>query len=382
MNLRLALALGCSAIVVLTAPVVGQLRGAIQSAMPGEYRLILGGIVGGAVVGSVGVALWRIRERRRLRYSLLAAAVIAGVAYSSLTATGNANVDAVERFHFVEYGLLTLLFYRAWRHRADLAMVLLPLAAVLTVGTLDEGVQWFVPGRVGEWRDVLLNGAAIVCGLLFGLGLDPPVALTTRLDRSGRIVLARVGAAAVVVAALFFHTVHLGYEIHDPDTGFFRSRFSADELREAARDRSMRWRTDPPTTLRRLSREDQYLAEGLWHVQRRNEVESVGGAWAQWNENLILEKYFAPVLEFPTYTTPSGARWPPAQREQVRAAAEVTGTGPDAGAVDPDVGDAFRRPAVFISDANPFPIYTWSRVTFWVSTLTVLGVLFACLRLL
>lgn len=374
MSRRLALALGCSAIVVLTAPVVGQLRGAVQSAMPGQYRFILGGIVGGAVAGAVAGALWRIRERRRLRYILLAVAIIAGVGYSSLTATGNANVDAVERFHFVEYGLLTLLFYRVWRDRADQTLVLSPLAAVLTVGTLDEWMQWFVPGRVGEWRDVLLNGAAIACGLLFGLGLDPPAAVPTRLDRSGRIALARVGAPALVVAALFFQTVHLGYEIHDPDAGSFRSRFPADALREAARERSMRWRTDPPTTLRRLSREDQYLAEGLWHVQRRNEVESAGGAWAQWNENLILEKYFAPLLEFPTYTTPSGARWPPEQREQVRAAASA----------GPDLTD---RPwpvlsdRAYVSDANPFPIYTWSRVAFWASTTTVLVVLLACLLL-
>jgi hypothetical protein len=376
MTLHLALAVGASAIVVLTAPVVGQLRGAIQAAMPGQYRLILGGIVGAAVAGAVTVAVWRIREHRRLRYSLLAAAVIAGAAYSALTGTGNANVDAVERFHFVEYGLLTLLFYRVWRGRADLAMLVLPLAAVLTVGTLDEAMQWFVPGRVGEWRDVLLNGAAIVCGLLFGLGLDPPAAVPTRLDRSGRIAIARLGMPAIAVAALFFQTVHLGYEIHDPEVGSFRSRFTADQLREAARERALRWSTDPPATLRRLSREDQYLAEGLWHVQRRNEVERAGGAWAQWNENLILEKYFAPVLECPTYTTPSGARWPPEQREQVRAAAG------DVGAAGTGVGAAFRRPAEFISDANPFPIYTWSKVVFLVSTTATLGLLLACLLLL
>jgi hypothetical protein len=33
-----------------------------------------------------------------------------------------------------------------------------------------------------------------------------------------------------------------------------------------------------------------------------------------WHENLILEKYFAPVLDFPTYSTGAGAKWPAEQR--------------------------------------------------------------------
>ena len=107
-----------------------------------------------------------------------------------------------------------------------------------------------------------------------------------------------------------------------------------------AADRAARWKT-PPDALRRFSREDQYLAEALWHVQRRNDPEGEGGVWATWKENLILEKYFAPVLDIPTYATPAGARWPPEQRANAAAAAAQEG----------------ERP--FISDAHPFPIYAW-----------------------
>src|SRR5678816_530595 len=68
----------------------------------------------------------------------------------------------------------------------------------------------------------------------------------------------------------------------------------------------------------RTSIEDHYLAEGLWHVQRRNEVED---AQRVWHENLILEKYFAPVLDFPTYSTGAGAKWPAEQRANAEAQA-------------------------------------------------------------
>ena len=65
---------------------------------------------------------------------------------------------------------------------------------------------------------------------------------------------------------------------------------------------------------RRLGREDHYLTEGLWHVQRRNQAWDSADAAAAWRENRILEKFYAPVLDTPTYAGPTGHRWPAAQR--------------------------------------------------------------------
>jgi hypothetical protein len=339
---RLAVAAAASLIVLVAAPAIGQIRGALQAAAPDHYRLILIAVVGAAISVGLGWAFVAIRDRRLVRYGLIAAAVCAGATYSLVMATGNANVDAVERLHFVEYGFLTLLFYRAWSTRRNLAAVLLPLMAVLIVGTLDEGIQWFVPVRVGEWRDVLLNGVAIACGLLFGIGADPPSRPWARLD-SDRRVVTWMTVATLGTFGVFFYTVHVGHEIRDPEIGVFRSRYTAAQLLALQAERSERWRSMPPATLRRYSREDQYLAEALWHVQRRNEADAEGGIWAQWKENLILEKYFAPVLDSPTYATPQGARWPKEQRDSAAAAALVPSED--------------RR--LFVSDAQPFPIYAW-----------------------
>src|SRR4249920_3371237 len=168
---RLALAVGVSFVVLVSAPAIGQIRGALQSAFPGQYRLILGAFVVAAIVAGVLYALATVRQGRGLRFGLIAAAIAAGALYSLATATGNANVDAVERFHFAEYGFLALLYYRVWRDRSTAAALLFGFLAVFMVGTLDEGIQWFVPLRVGEWRDVLLNSIAIICGLAFGAAL-------------------------------------------------------------------------------------------------------------------------------------------------------------------------------------------------------------------
>ncbi|HLG58985.1 MAG TPA: VanZ family protein [Vicinamibacterales bacterium] len=342
MRARLLLALLASLTVVLGAPYVGQIRASIQTALPGQYRNIVGGIVIAAVAAAVVTALARIRERRLLRYGALVAAVGGGVIYAGLTATGNADVDVVERFHFVEYGVLTWLFYRAWRAQGDVTALVFPILAGITVGILDEGFQWLIPARVGELHDVLLNGAAIACGLTFSLGLDPPARATVLPDRNGRRALAVFAAMTIVTLALFVHAVHLGHEIRDSDLGTFRSRYSADDLTAASVDRAVRWRAEPPRGLRRVSMEDHYLAEGIWHIQRRNE----GDAWTAWKENLILEHYFDPVLAFPTYSTPSGARWPPEQR--ANTAARVGGD-----------------PRSYVSTANPYPIYLWSATAFW-----------------
>ena len=79
-------------------------------------------------------------------------------------------MDVVQRFHFLEYGVITFLFYRAWKPLEDQRYWCCLVLAGLIVGTADEWLQWFIPNRVGEIADVLLNGIAIGCGLLFSLG--------------------------------------------------------------------------------------------------------------------------------------------------------------------------------------------------------------------
>ena len=350
---RLLVALAASFLVVLGAPYTGQIRGAIQDALPGQYRLIIGGIVVVAVVSAVVSALLRIREQRARRYGLLALAVGGGALYAWTTATGNANVDVVERFHLVEYGALTWLYYRTWHERGDITSLVFPVLAAFTVGIFDEGLQWLVPARVGELHDVLLNGVSIACGLAFSLGLAPVRAVHWWPDRRGRRSLAVFASAVVVTLAAFFHAVHLGHEIDDPQTGDFLSRYSADELLAASRDRAVRWQSAPPRQLNRTSIEDHYLAEGVWHVQRRNEVADPQRVW---HENLILEKYFAPVLDFPTYSTGAGAKWAADQRANAEAQART-----EAGA--------------YRSTANPYPIYTWSPVWFWISVIAVSAIM-------
>ena len=350
----LALAVGVSSILVLSAPFVGQLRSAMRRDYPGQFVTIVGVLLAAGLLGAVSAALLRIRSRRRERYAAIGLAIVIAVAYSAYRAGPNPESNAVERFHFLQYGLITYLFYRAWRPLGDLSVVLLPVLAGLIVGTVEEWFQWFIPNRVGELADIFLNLVAIGTGLLFSAAVDPP-ASWRGLPPASRARAGRLGVLAVCALALFIQIIHMGHDVVDPEAGIFTSRFSRERLLELQADRAARWTASPPSTkLIRLSREDQYLTEGIQHVQERNEMWGAGQFRAAWLENRILELYFQPVLDTPTHNGPAH-RWPAEQR-----------------------ADAERRaqgapPAAYVSSAYPSRVLTWHPALFWSVVVLVIG---------
>ena len=350
------IAVAVAAAVVLSAPLIGQVRGWIRTTFPGRFVLIVGAIGAVLLAGALIAAALRIRENRARRFGAIAAALAIAVVYSALNAGDNAESNAVERFHFLEYGLITWLFYRGWRPLGDLAIFLLPTLAGIIVGTAEEWLQWFIPNRVGEIRDIFLNLAAIVCGLLFSAGVAPPPRFEAALHPSSRQRVLRLAAVTVLVLAAFVHTLHLGYAVADPETGSFTSRYAPDRLAALQAEKVERWKTrPPPLLLQRISREDQYLSEGLSHVRWRNRQWAAGDVAAAWYENRILEKYFAPVLDTPTYEGKQGHRWPAEQR--VDAATRFASA---------------RPPDAYVSGAYPYDVYTWPKTLFWAGVMAVM----------
>ncbi len=361
--MRLFLACAVSTAVVLAAPFMGRLQSFLRASISTRaYVVLLGVVVGGAVLASIVVAFTRIKAHRGRRIAAMAAAIALAVAYTSVLSTGIPEIDAVERVHFVEYGLIAVLFYRVWRRPSttlgaalsnvegragDGSTIVLPVLCGFIVGTFDEWLQWFIPYRVGEMHDVLLNFTALVCGVLFGFALEPPPSFSWRPGADGWSRIGLGTAAAVLVFGAFVGVVHLGHVLYVEGVGQFSSRHTAAELEALQRDRSERWLTSPPLNIPRLSREDQYLDEGLWHVRERNRRWDAQEITAAWHENLILERFFAPVLDRQTYVSVNGNRWPPEHRADAEARGAGTG-------------------APFASAAEPYPILDWSKSIYWV----------------
>jgi VanZ family protein len=360
-------------VIIAGSPLAGELRAAIAAVFPGQSRAIIGGMVAVAIAIALLTAAVRIRrlhrrgrgkagnpvpDRRGLRYFALGTALLAGILFARALNSGDPDTDVVEAFHFVEYGILTLLFYLAWRPIDDVSVLVLPLLAGLLIGTLDEWFQWFIPSRVGELRDVLLDAAAVACGLLFSVGVDPPGRFTRAAHRGSAMRMGTVAVAVVFAFALFFQAAFLGFDVRDPRIGVFRSRYTAAQLESAARDRSARWRAAPPVAAGRVSREDQYLTEALWHVRRRNEAAAVDDVFAAWRENRILEAFYAPVLEPSSFPSRAGLRWPEPQRLDIERRAQDDG-----------------RP--YLSGAEPYRIYVWPKSAFWMAVALVIAVTIA-----
>ncbi len=75
-----------------------------------------------------------------------------------------------ERFHFLQYGLLGILVLKTVRLQLWSQLLLATLFVVL-VGAGDELIQWVLPNRVGDLRDVGMNTLAGVLGVWIGKSL-------------------------------------------------------------------------------------------------------------------------------------------------------------------------------------------------------------------
>lgn len=359
-RVRLATAVTTSAAVIASAPFIGEIRSAILTAFPSQFQLIIGAAIAASVVAALVVAVVSIRDRRGWRFTGLFVAVGGAIAYARLVATGNLLVDVVEHVHFVEYGLVAWLFYRAWRPIDTGAAIIWALLAGILVSIADESVQAFIPGRVGEAHDIFLNTVAVACGLCFAVSADPPARLGVPLEQSVVRPIAYGVSTVLLAFAAFFHAVHLGHELYEPGIGMFWSHYDGATLTAMSADRAVGWRSNPPTRLRRLSREDEYLSEGLWHVQERNRAWGAGDPFTAWRENLILERFFAPVLDTSTFASRVPPRWPAPQRDDTAARVAAD-------------------PGIYVSRSAPYPIYAWSPLAFWSGVaLVIAAVISAC----
>lgn len=271
----------------------------------------------------------------------------------------------VEAVHFLQYGMLSLLLFRAFAHRVrDYGIYAAATVVGGTVGMIDETIQWLTPGRVFALEDIWLNFTAVA---LFQLALAAgirPRAISGWPDGAGLRRLCSLAAlAAAYLGLCFLNTpdriawlsarVHLpdfiahnhgvmveyGYLHGDADTGIFRSRLPVEALRRLARERAAEGARALAQYLD-LERygefleaytpmNDAFLHEAGVHLYSRNaylewarnatddEQRRLQYTYAYW-ENRILEDNFAELLGA------ANARWPAALEAEVK------------GQIDPD----------------------------------------------
>ncbi len=172
--------------------------------------------------------------------------------------------SAEEAMHFVQYGVLFGLVLRALLHRGrDGGVFVLAWLVCVTAGTFDEWIQWAVPGRYWDFRDLVLNGVSALFGLAFFTLGPRPVYLESPLTPATLRRICRAGLALVALLAVSFSNTpaatrafvdafpvfsepsrgwdemaEYGHLYRDPACGVFRSRLDPVQLASTDRARA------------------------------------------------------------------------------------------------------------------------------------------------
>ena len=314
------------------------------------------------VVLATASALYTTRARWTLSSCLWLLGLSALIIYLTF---GLADANAVEAVHFVQYGTLSLLLFRAFSHRVrDYSIYAAATIAGTFVGMIDETVQWLAPGRVFDVKDIWLNLKAVaVVQIGLAAGIRPKVISglpgwdsLRRLCYLSAVTIGYLGLClqntsdriswyADNVPGLGFINpsenvmVEYGHLLGDPATVTFRSRLSLEDLRQSA----SRHAENGAHNLDHIHEREQlgsywdahprfshlYLYEGRIHQLRRdqflkraersNEDDKRAQylAAAHW-ENTILKDYFSVLLVGTRF------EWSPEMEAQVRDGADLT----------------------------------------------------------
>lgn len=347
-----------TAIVYLTIPFARWLEKTVGGVIgqSGLSALGLGAVAAG--LGWAAVAIWRRRPQPPSRYAWLAAT---GAGYA-WWATGLSS--PVETLHFLQYGVLGALAFRAFGTRfPDRSSYACAAALCALLGTVDEIIQWITPRRYWEFRDVALNAvSAGLAQVAIWKGVAPAW-IAAFWGRQGLAVACRCAAALALLLALCAANTpartaawapkipglafladnpsvmaEYGHRYRDSEIGVFYSRLAPAELERTDRERAR----EAASIIDRYAGDEAYRAfleefppqrdpfvhEARVHLFRRDRYLEIAAAQrtrgadpeenltVAWRENLILERYF------PATLAASASRLPVAERSRLGAAQE------------------------------------------------------------
>jgi len=345
-------------VIFFTIPFARALRKIVEEQIGSEFFLY----ITAAVALTVGLIALRSLQKRNLplnaRFSLF------GIIAAFLFYIYSLRDMPEEAIHIAEYGMVSVLVYRALVHRVhNFSIYLLATLVVGVIGVFDEYIQWITPSRVFDLRDIRTN---IISGglaqLTIAAGLRPRIvsgspgatswSRLSFFSAAGIFILLlgfmntpqRINWYATHIPALQFlldndsMMVEYGYRYDDPKIGTFRSRFSSQELKQIDQQRGKEVASildqyirgegyGPFLEIYSVPR-DAYTHEAGVHLFRReyhidrareNEDKERGEHYnIAFRENQILEKYFSTALQNSQHL------WNPEIEHEVKNNAEQT----------------------------------------------------------
>jgi VanZ family protein len=318
-------------------------------------------LFGYAVLAAVGVAflfllhflVFKLKIRSPSNYIWLTA--VAGLYVYFTLKLWRAPEQAI---HFLEYGVLGYFLFRALSlSLQEKGIYLVAFLSGSLVGIFDEILQWMIPERYFDFRDIVLNALAVgLFQVALWKGIKPKI-IGERIGRKSirttsllfAVNLLLLGACASNtpdrVAQYVERFPLLSWLLkeepmneftqkhEDPDVGIFYSRLSVDLLKQTDEVQGDHY----AQVLRDWNDKDYaqflsmhnplihpFLYEMRVHIFRRDKKEEEAekarnekarreAIFVSYKENLILEKYFTSALRKSSYA------WSPAKKKSIEA---------------------------------------------------------------
>ena len=135
---------------------IGTLRGFISKELLNLLSLVM------SISFFLLLSVWIYNKKYKAKQFLLIISPLLLLTYLSL------SLDVwVERIHFIEYAVLGLLISRTVDVRT-LRGIICTGCLITLIGAVDEIIQWFLPNRFGDMRDVFMNSVGGLSGLWLG----------------------------------------------------------------------------------------------------------------------------------------------------------------------------------------------------------------------
>lgn len=339
-------------VIFSTIPFVRRLREGFVTYLPAE--LIAYGVMAVGVVGVCAAILVLYRHHARIRSAdvLWLAAITAILVIWTFRLMGQPE----EAVHFLEYGVLGILLYRTFRvHIRDATVYVAAALAGIVIGTTDEIIQWLVPGRYWDFRDIGLNGGASIL-IQVAIWRLAPKSEAAAGRSSFRLIVRLVAAETFLLVLCMAATpqrisglsaqipwiaylaagddaiCEYGHFHQLDDTTAFRSRLSIEELARNDRERAVEVASLLDASRRAYRQflqshppaDDPFAYEARVHIFTRGRRLAEAHAappgsdrqrellTAALRENMILESFFGDTL------AESAFAWPGRRREAVR----------------------------------------------------------------
>ncbi len=291
--------------------------------------------------------LWfRLKIRSLFNYLWLAAIAVVYIFYT-LKLWGRPE----EAIHFLEYGLLGFLLYKALlNHFHDKGIYFIAFAIGALVGIFDEFLQWMIPRRVWDFRDLGLNALSVgLVQIAIWKGINPKLSGVRLNSKSFRLISYLLAIYLVLFGICFSNTpgrVQIytetlpflsflqkeepmnepTYKHGDPDIGVFFSRLKVEEIYKMDKERADEYSQILKEWQQKRYRDfldyfpgyaQPFLHEMRVHIFRRNKFFGQANETKEekirkenlfiaYKENLILEKYFGNTLQASPYKWPKG----------------------------------------------------------------------------